>query len=76
MATQHYLKNPYDLFQEFKFTSDQNIIYKGKLPEKIIKEIKNFVEISRKTKDDDLGYLKFHRQPCSSRSYDLSNLCK
>jgi hypothetical protein len=63
MATQHYLKNPYDLFQEFKFTSDQNIIYKGKLPEKIIKEIKNFVEISRKTKDDDLGYLKFHRQP-------------
>ncbi len=63
MATQHYLKNPYDLFQDFKFTSDQNIIYKGKLPEKIIEEIKRFVEISRKFKDDDLGYLKFHRAP-------------
>jgi hypothetical protein len=62
MTTQHYLKNPYDLFKNFKFTSDKNIIYRGKLPEKIMEEIKKFVEISRKFKDDDLGYLKFHRQ--------------
>lgn len=53
-------KNPHDIFNDFKFVPGTSVL-KGKLPDAIFEEVKEMVEIGKKTKDHPLAYLK-HRK--------------